>query len=333
MSGTGNLSKNIEGLANYGIMNEGDFMKTVVVKKKTKVDTINKALALVEAGGTIIVFPGVYEEKIKITKAGITLRGFNPENTIITYGDYAKKMHRDGLEYNTFRTYTLLLRADDICLQNLQIVNHSGPGKVYGQAVALATLGDQIRIENCILDAYQDTVFLGPLPTDLIERYQGFLPEDELIAIENARVLVTKTTIRGDVDFIFGCANAVFNDCLIVSKDGGYVAAPATPKEQEYGLTFINCRFQGQGSENTYLARPWRDYGMASFLNCTYQEHVRKEGFNEWDGTERDKTCRFYEYNCRYADSSPYARVGFARTLTEKEAEQYQIATIFKARG
>ncbi|NLD26771.1 MAG: pectin esterase, partial [Acholeplasmataceae bacterium] len=265
-------------------------MKTVVVKKNTKVDSINKALDLIKDWGTIIVFPGIYEEKIKVIKNGVTLRGFNPQNTIITNGDYAKKIHEDGMEYNTFRTYTLLLLGNGIRLQNLQIVNSSGPGKIYGQAVALATLGDLIHIENCILDAYQDTLFLGPLPEDLIERYQDFLPQDELIFIHNARVNIKDSVINGDVDFIFGCANALFENCLINSKGSGYIAAPATPKDQAYGLTFINCCFQGEGSENTFLARPWRDYGMASFINCLYNQHIRKEGFNKWEGTKRNKT-------------------------------------------
>ena len=304
-------------------------MKTIVVKKGSKIDSIGKAVNLVDAGGTIIVFPGRYEEKLKIEKPDLKICGFNPEKTIITNNDYAKKIHADGLEYNTFRTYTLMLAADNIELKNLTIENDSGPGAEYGQSVALHTLGDNIKIRNCILKSHQDTVFLGPLPEDLCVRYQDFLPEDELVKIENACVLIEASTIIGDVDFIFGSANAVFVDCKIVSLGAGYVAAPSTPESQEFGLTFINCTFTGRGESNTYLARPWRDYGKAVFINCVYGKHIKPEGFHNWE-EGRENTCRFYEADCRYEDDAEYKRVDFLKTLSIEEKEKYSVENLLK---
>ncbi|HEY8395241.1 MAG TPA: pectinesterase family protein [Bacilli bacterium] len=301
-------------------------MKTVVVKKGTKMETIAKAVNLVDDGGTVIVFPGRYEEKLKINKS-LKIYGLNPENTVITYSDYARKIHEDGLEYNTFRTYTLMLAADNIELRNLTIENASGPGEVYGQAVALHTLGDKIKISNCILKSYQDTLFLGPLPEDLRERYQSFLPKDELIEIDNARVWVDASTIIGDVDFIFGSANAIFTNCTIKSLRKGYVAAPSTPENQEFGITFLNCTFTGEGENNTYLARPWRAFGKAVFIDCEYDKHLLEEGFHNWEAG-RENTCRFYEADCRYSDGRTYRRASFGKTLSDEEKANYTIEKI-----
>ncbi len=309
-------------------------MKKINVKKNSKINTINQALELIDEGGTIYIYPGIYQEKIKVKKNNLKIYGLDPEKTIIIHNDYALKIHKDGKEYNTFRTYTMLLAANNIHLKNLQIVNNSGSGKIYGQAVALATYGDNIKIENCILDAFQDTLFLGPLPLDLRIRYQDFLPDDELRPLTNARVLIENSTILGDVDFIFGCANAFFENCDIISKGGGYVTAPATDKEQEYGLTFYFCRFTSMDDKpHSFLARPWRDYGKAVFIDCIYGNHIYEEGFNKWNDSNRDKTCRFYELNCHYHNHKNYERVSFGKKLQESDRNTYLKNNTLKARG
>jgi len=44
-----------------------------------------------------------------------------------------------------------------------------------------------------------------------------------------------------------------------------------------------------------YLARPWRDYGIARFEDCSYGPHIAPAGFDKWNDTNRDRTARFYE--------------------------------------
>ena len=43
------------------------------------------------------------------------------------------------------------------------------------------------------------------------------------------------------------------------------------------------------------MARPWRDYGLAVFEDCTYGPHIHPAGFDPWDTTARHETARFYE--------------------------------------
>jgi pectinesterase len=170
-----------------------------------------------------------------------------------------------------------------------------------GQEVALSVVADRFRMENCRLVSTQDTLFLGPLPSDLIGRYEGFLL-DPLRRGGPMKQEFLSCTIEGTVDFIFGCGEARFENCEIRSlndkRNIGYVAAPSHGLRQKEGFTFRNycltCE-EGVAPGSIYLARPWRDYGMVRFENCTYGPHIATVGFDPWSGTRRDLTARFHE--------------------------------------
>ena len=307
-------------------------MKKIIVDKNSEIKTIQKALLLIDNNdkNEIFIKSGVYYEKVKIVGNHIKLIGEDLNNTIISYNDYAKKNHADGKEMNTFRTYTCMVVGNFIEIENLTIENTSGDGIIYGQAVALSTLGDMINIKNCRILANQDTLFLGPLPRDLIVRYHNFLPFDELVYPINHRVIVRKTIIQGDVDFIFGGANAYFEDCTFISllRDG-YVFAPSTEEDEEYGFTINHSYFKGLSEvPNTYIARPWRDYGKVVVINSVYEAHIKDEGFDKWNDSSRDKTCRFYEYNNMYIDNHAYSRIYFSKVLKQEELEKYELKNL-----
>lgn len=264
-------------------------------------DDLQAAFDNASAGSTLLLAPGVYRQKTVIRTPKLHIRGAGADKTLLIWDDYALKIHTDGKEYNTFRTYTLAVCADDITMEGLSIVNDAGHPEAKGQEVALSVLGDRFAMKDCRLSSTQDTLFAGPLPPDLIERYIGFL-KDELRACGPFTQTYTNCLIEGSVDFIFGCANARFEDCEIRSvfdiRQVGYVAAPAHTLDQQKGLHFIRCRFtceDGVNPSSIYLARPWRDHGLAAFENCSYGPHIAPEGFDKWNDTNRDKTARFYE--------------------------------------
>ncbi len=251
---------------------------------------------------TIVLAPGEYRQKTVLRKKGVTLVGAGADKTRLVFDDYARKLDEQGREYVTFRTYTLAVCADDVTIRDLSIVNDALHPEIKGQEVALTVLGTNFLMENCTLTSTQDTLFAGPLPPDLIARYDGFL-NDELRAGGEMVQLYRNCTIEGTVDFIFGCADATFECCTIRSlKDArniGYIAAPAHSLEQEKGFLFDSCRIcceEGVEAGRIYLARPWRDYGITAFQNCTLDAHIAPEGFDKWNDTRRDLTARFYEY-------------------------------------
>lgn len=264
-------------------------------------DDLQQAMDSARPGDTLQLAPGTYRQKTLLKTDSVTIRGAGRDQTVIVYNDYALKLDEIGREYNTFRTYTMAVCADHVSICDLSIVNDALNPKEKGQEVALSVLGDDFAMENCRLVSTQDTLFAGPLPDDLIARYDGFL-RDELRAKGKGRQVYRNCLIEGSVDYIFGCADALFENCEIRNiYDGrvcGFIAAPAHALEQERGFLFRNCRMtkgENVASGSIYLARPWRDYGLCRFENCAYDDHIHPDGFDKWNDTERDKTARFYE--------------------------------------
>ena len=260
---------------------------------------LQKILDMAPPGETVRLSEGEYRCKTTVFTPGLTLCGAGADRTRIVWDDYAKKLDADGVEYNTFRTWTMAVCADGVTMRDLSIVNDALHPEIKGQEVALTVYGDGFTMERCRLTSTQDTLFLGPLPHDLIERYDGFLP-DHLRRDKPGAQRFTDCLIEGTVDFIFGCGRAVFDRCeirsLLDARGTGYVAAPAHALEQTEGFLFQNCRFTAQeGVQGIYLARPWRDYGLCVFQDCSYGAHISPLGFDKWNDTERDKTARFYE--------------------------------------
>ncbi|MCR5824948.1 MAG: pectin esterase [Oscillospiraceae bacterium] len=250
-------------------------------------------------GATIHLAAGEYRCKSVLRCPGVTLLGAGADKTRIVWSDYAEKLHADGKAYNTFRTWTLAVCADGVTMRGLSVVNDALSPETKGQEVALSVYGDDFVMEDCLLRSTQDTLFLGPLPRDLIARYDGFLP-DELRVDRSLRQRFTRCRIEGTVDFIFGCGSTLLEDCEIRSlydvRRVGFVAAPAHAPEQTEGFVFRRCRFTAEeGVSGIYLARPWRDYGLARFEDCTLGAHIAPEGFDKWNDTARDRTARFYE--------------------------------------
>ncbi len=264
-------------------------------------DDLQRVFDTAPENSVICLAAGVYRQKTVIRTPGLTLVGEGADSTVIVFDDYARKLDDIGREYNTFRTYTLAVCADRITMRGLSIVNDALHPEIKGQEVALSVCGDDFTMVNCVLRSTQDTLFVGPLPPDLIVRYDGFL-RDELRRGDWLKQRFESCRIEGTVDFIFGCGNAVFENCeirsLVDARGTGYAAAPAHSLEQTEGLTFRNCRFtceDGVSAGSIYLARPWRDYGLAAFEHCSYGPHIAPCGFDKWNDTRRDLTARFNE--------------------------------------
>ncbi len=295
-------------------------MKTLYLNPS---DDIQDAVNRLEEPALVYLEKGVYRAKTEITADNITIIG-KGKDTVLTNGDYARKIHADGREYNTFRTYTLCITGDNVTLKNLTVVNSNTAPQDVGQCVALSVHGNMFRADGVNLVSTQDTLFLSPFPDDLTVRYADFLPKRQLYREGSSLHVFTNCRIAGNVDFIFGCSEAYFEKCEIVSVNDargiGFVSAPAHPLAEAHGFTFIDCSFEDNGAgENTvYLARPWRDFGKSVFINCSLGRHVRSELFDKWNDTDRDRTARFCHYGLKGIDVKP---VAWAKALDTGEAE------------
>ncbi|WP_295129514.1 pectinesterase family protein [Ruminococcus sp.] len=286
-------------------------------------DDLSAAMKNAAAGTRFVLAAGEYKVKLEITSPHIEIVGQGADKTRIVRDDYANKLDENGVEYNTFRTYTAAVLAEGVSMKELAVINSAGSPEVKGQEVALTICADDFLAENCSFISTQDTVFCGPLPDDLIARYEGFL-KDSLRRCGSMTQVFKNCLIAGNVDFIFGCGDALFENCEIRSvydvRGGGYTAAPAHAESQDTGFIFDSCRFTCEdrvADGSVYLARPWRDYGKCSFINCGYGRHISAEGFDKWNDTSRDKTARFAEWG-----DIPKGRVPWGRKLTETEKDK-----------
>lgn len=296
-------------------------MKTIIL---TPNDDVNAALSQLKEPTKVILKCGVYRQKIEVRGDGITLCGEDRGKTVITFDDYARKIHADGKEYNTFRTYTLCVTGNNVRLENLTVENsNTDPVKV-GQCVALSVHSKFFSAENIDLRSTQDTVFLSPFPDDLVIRYRGFIPQEQLYTEGENVHLFKNCRIYGTVDYVFGCAEAYFIGCEFITLGDGrnyaYVAAPAHSLACGTGFCFIDCNFLGGGAGKgtVYLSRPWRDFGKCNFINCKLADCFNPVLFDKWNDTARDKTARFLYYNLDCAFTP--APVSWARELTDKQA-------------
>lgn len=267
----------------------------------------------------IYIKNGIYKEKLYIMQPYITLIGEDPEKTILTYDDSAHKIHEDGTEMGTFRSYSTFIGADHFTAENITFENSAGEGHKVGQALAIYIDGDRAIFKRCRFLGHQDTVFTGQ-KVGQEKKYN--------------RQYFVDCTLVGDVDFIFGSSTAVFNKCQIISLDrkknvNGYITAASTPKEQEYGYVFLDCTLTSDAAVDTvYLGRPWRPYGNVAFINCWMGSHIKTEGWHNWGKEENEGTARYYEYGTKGPGDNMEGRVQWSTKLEEEVAKKMTIEAI-----
>ncbi len=269
----------------------------------------------------IFVKSGIYQEKLFVEKQNLQILGEGTDKTILSFGDYARKLHLDGKPYGTFRSYTAFLGGEHITVKNLTIENTAGDGRTFGQAIAAYVDAQQAYFENVHFLSFQDTLFTAPLPPE--PRTPGsFIGPRERTPRSSSQQYYKNCFIRGDVDFIFGGADAVFENCDIFSNDrgeavNGYIAAPSTP-ENGFGYFFLNCSLHSLAASGTvYLARPWRKYAKVAFLKCEIGSHIAFAGWDNWGNPENEKTAKFAEYHSTGAGSGHNRAFGIQLSLPE----------------
>lgn len=290
--------------------------------------SVAQAVAAAAPGDRVFIKPGIYRERVEIFTPGITIEGESAENTVISAAYSAKMKDESGEKLGTFRSYTMLVNTDDITCRRLTIENTSGFGGEVGQGVAVYAEGNRLMFEDCRILGHQDTLFTGPLPFREIEK-GGFRGPTEFAPRVAGDQLYRRCYIEGEVDFIFGSARAVFDECELFSLNcgkeiNGYVTAASTYSGEEYGYIFRSCRFTSDCPKGSvYLGRPWRDHAQTVLLDCELGEHIRAEAFHDWNKAEARKTVIYALYNCRGASYSPEQAAPFVRILTEQQAQRY----------
>ena len=251
----------------------------------------------------IRVKPGTYFEQVRIpaNKPYISLVGESAEKTKIAFNLSNKAAG------STSASYSVYIGGHDFRAENISFENSFGTGS---QAVAVLVEADRAVFKNCRLLGWQDTLYA-----------------------KNGRQYYDNCYIEGQIDFIFGQAAAVFENCTIHSKGDGYIAAPMRFSASETsGFVFIGSTLTSENTKDgIYLGRPWRDYGRTVFLNTKMDAAVRPEGWNHWL-PERERTAYFAEYNSSGGGANASARVKWAHQLTETETKPFLPENFLKGR-
>ena len=253
----------------------------------------------------IFIKNGRYKEKLVLppSKTNVTFIGENKEQTVLTNDDYAQKLNRFGEEMGTTGSTSFFVFGDGFTARNITFENSSGP---VGQAVAVRVDGDRVIFENCRFLGFQDTLYTHG---------------------RESRQYYKDCYIEGTTDFIFGWSTAVFENCEIYSKEGGhYITAASTEKDAAHGYVFINCKLTGNAPEETvYLGRPWRNYAQTVFINTEMGNHIKKEGWHNWNKPDAEETVFYAEYNSSGPGAAPEQRVEWAHLLTKEEAQKFTV--------
>jgi pectinesterase len=270
------------------------------------VSTIQEAVDKVPVNNVsrcfIKIKPGTYNEQVKIpsSKPYISFIGEDASKTTITYKISNKDVG------STMAAYTVYVGGHDFYAENITFENSYGIGS---QAVAMVADADRIVIRKCRFLGWQDTLYA-----------------------KNGRQYYFDSYIEGHVDYIFGQAAAVFENCHIHSKADGYIAAPMRfSADENSGLIFINCRITSADTKNgVFLGRPWRDYGRAVFINTKMDAAIRPERWNSWE-PQREKTSFLAEYGSSGIGADSGARATWAKKLTEEQIKQFDANVFLKA--
>ena len=148
-------------------------------------------------------------------------------------------------------------QSADFQLLNLSVVNSLLDNVDGGthQGVALRTDGDRVQLENVRLLGRQDTLYVNTSNR-----------RNEAVTDRISRVYVKDSYIEGDVDYVFGRANVVFDNVHFHTvstrlSPEAYVLAPNTLPDNPCGFLVINSRFTGdsgyRGGFKAKLGRAW----------------------------------------------------------------------------
>ncbi|KAF3322751.1 pectinesterase-like protein [Carex littledalei] len=261
----------------------------------TVTDAINAAPNNSDTRFVIYVKAGGYYENVEVgkSKTNIMLIGDGMWKTTI-------KGNRNVVDgWTTFRSATVAVVGNGFIARDLTIENYAGPSK--HQAVALRVSADLTAFYRCSFVGYQDTLYTHSL-----------------------RQFYRECDIYGTIDFIFGDAAVVLQNCNLYARKPDpnqvnvFTAQGREDPNQNTGISIQNCKVAAaadlipvQSNFSTYLGRPWKQYSRTVYMQSNLESLINPAGWLPWNGTFALDTLYYGEYMNRGAGANTTGRVNW----------------------
>ncbi|XP_078445496.1 pectinesterase-like [Wolffia australiana] len=277
----------------------------VVVGKKRRFNNFTSIKEAVMAGPddadgrngyhVIYVTAGVYDECVEVpaNKQYIMMIGDGINRTVVT----GNRSVVDG--WTTFNSATFAVLGRGFVAMNMTFRNTAGPEKL--QAVALRNGADQSTFYRCSFEGYQDTLYTHSL-----------------------RQFYRQCDVYGTVDFIFGNAAVVFQNCnlfarLPISYQKNIVTAQGrTDPNQNTGTIIHRCKIipapdllKNGARIKTYLGRPWELFSRTVVMESYLGSLIDPAGWFPWNESFALSSLFYGEYDNSGPGANTLARVSW----------------------
>ncbi|KMZ63426.1 pectin methylesterase, family CE8 [Zostera marina] len=262
----------------------------------------------------IKIMPGEYTENIMIDKdkPNVTLIGSGVNITVLK----SNRSVKTG--WTTTTSATLDVRGHGFMAQNISVLNTAGPEGQ--QAVAVRIESDLSVFYKVDIIGYQDTL------------YAKF-----------GRQFYRECNIYGTVDFIFGKATAVFQNCNLYGRTSPtnhtitFTAQGRESRNETNGFSIHNCTIAAIPEINVtnskrvavaYLGRPWKKFSRTVVMQSFLSDIISPQGWLDWNHSHYS-TLNYVEFENRGPGADIRRRVawsGFRVLDGADEARRYTVA-------
>ncbi|KAI0494978.1 hypothetical protein KFK09_025124 [Dendrobium nobile] len=228
------------------------------------------------------------------------------ESTAIVWNDTANSSG------GTFYSASLSVFGANFIAKNISFMNVAPiakPGDKGAQAVAIRVGGDQAAFWGC-----------------------GFFGTQDTLHDDSGRHYFKECYIQGSIDFIFGDARSLYENCQLISMaspvpaglkliNGAVTAHGRVSQDENTGFSFVNCNIGGTG--RILLGRAWRPFSRVIFAFTSMTDIISPEGWNDFNDPLRDQTVFYGEYKCSGAGANQTLRAPYALKLNDTQAASF----------
>lgn len=196
-------------------------------------------------------------------------------------------------------------------------------GAIKHQAVAVRNSADSSVFYKCSFEGYQDTLY-----------------------VHSMRQFYRECDIYGTVDFIFGNAAAILQNCNLYPRlpmDNQFNAITAQGRSdpnQNTGISIQNCKITAAPDLasttvtmiRTFLGRPWKEYSRTVYMVSDMDSVVDPSGWSEWSGDFALKTLYYGEYKNTGTGAATENRVSWTgyHVMDANDAHNFTVSSFIQ---